>query len=642
MKKIYGSLLFLLILGCTSTNTTIDLAYEDYSKNNLLLTLGASSTIRASDITLDVIDPSKAIYTVKEATTIYDKDDKDLATVVLDYGEFKTINYLKANIINNEGNIVRSYSLNDAQDYSTSWGSTFLSDVRIKVLELPYSTFPYTIEVEYEQTYTGLLNLPDWRPQNFGQSVESARFTLIDRQNSGVRYFNKNIEVEPEQKLLEKGISYSWDIAMKFPVSRESFGPSSSDLLPHILIAPGTFEMDNSKGNSSTWKDFGLWYYELGKDTRELPAEAKKEIDALLAGVDSEETKVRILFSYLQEKTRYVSIQLGIGGWRPFSADYVFSNSYGDCKALTNYMHAALEYVGIKAESVLIKNGVNEANMEVDFPSNQFNHVIIRVTLKNGDVVWLECTSKYLPPNHIGAGNAGKFALLITPEGGEVIETPENEYLVNNSDRFLKLVVDESGMTEVNAIVKSEGILQDDLLYDLMPVSEKERLDWLEKSLEVDESKVLEYDFSKVSEIDEYASYSFKAQLNNYAQSSSKRLYIPVNKMNRWVFTLSDYENRKQPLLLPYTFVESDSIVIETPSGFVIEASPVNVEYKHSFGEFKAIFEVVNDQKIIYKRYFAIMEKTIKPEDYNEIKEFFNKIRSADLQQVVLVKREEG
>ncbi|MEQ9308472.1 MAG: DUF3857 domain-containing protein [Balneolaceae bacterium] len=642
MRKTIVVLIGVLILSCSSSNHIIDLGYGDYSDTNLLLSLGANSTVRTSDITLDVIDPSKAVYTVKEATTIYNKDDKDLATVVLDYGEFKSIDYLKANIVNNKGEVVRSYSIKDAQDYSTAWGSTFLSDVRLKVLELPYSTFPYTVEVEYRQTYNGLLNLPDWRPQMLGQSVESARFTLIDRQNSGVRYFNKNIEVEPTISTFNQTKTYSWEIGMKLPVKREGYGPPSSDLLPHILIAPGSFEMDNSRGNASTWKNFGLWYYELGKNTRELPLAAKEEIDALISGVNSEEEKVEILFNYLQEKSRYVSIQLGIGGWKPYSADYVFNNSYGDCKALTNYMQAVLEYVGIKAESVLIKNGVNEASMEVDFPNNQFNHVIIRVTLVNGDIIWLECTSKYLPPNHIGAGNSGKNALLITPDGGEVIQTPENMYSDNKSERYWRFVVSETGVAEVNATIRNEGILQDDLMYAILPVSEKERVDWLEGTLEVDNSKILDYDFSKISEVDEYASYNFKARLENYIQTSSKRLYIPVNKMNRWRFSISENEKREQPLLLPYTFVESDSIVIEIPEGFNIEAAPSNVEYSHPFGEFKATFEEKNEREIIYKRYFALMSKTIKPNDYQEIKGFFTKVRSADLQQVVLVRKEEG
>ena len=553
MKKTSPLLmLVILFLSCSNSKNAIDLGYEDYSKGNLLLEIGANSTVRASVTTLEILSPSKAVYTVKKAVTIYDKEDKDLSTVVLDYGDFKSINYLKANVINKRGEVVRSYGLDDADDYSTAWGSTFFSDVRVKVLELPYSIFPYTIEYEYQQTYSGLLNLPRWRPQITGQSVESSSFSLIDRGNTGVRYFAKNLDDEPEITNDFGAQKYTWKVDMLMPKKRETMGPPSSEILPQVLVAPGKFEMETSVGDASSWKDFGKWYYELGKDTRELPAGAKAEVDALISGVDSEKEKVRILFDYLQAKSRYVSIQLGIGGWKPFSAEYVYDNSYGDCKALTNYMQAVLDYVGIKAEGVLIYRGINQGIMNVDFPSNQFNHIILRVTLSNGEVIWLECTSKYYPPNHIGPDNEGKNALLITPDGGEVIQTPERTYTENMTDRVWRFKVLQNGSAQMEAKIKEMGLSQDMLLRELLPVSEKERLDWLHESLEADNSKIKEYDFTKLTETDAFALYEYTAELVDYVRSSSKRIYIPVNKMNRWRFSIPENEEREYPLHLGY------------------------------------------------------------------------------------------
>ncbi len=641
MKKTSPLLiLVILFLSCSNSKNAIDLGYEDYSKGNLLLEIGANSTVRASVTTLEILSPSKAVYTVKKAVTIYDKEDKDLSTVVLDYGDFKSINYLKANVINKRGEVVRSYGLDDADDYSTAWGSTFFSDVRVKVLELPYSIFPYTIEYEYQQTYSGLLNLPRWRPQITGQSVESSSFSLIDRGNTGVRYFAKNLDDEPEITNDFGAQKYTWKVDMLMPKKRETMGPPSSEILPQVLVAPGKFEMETSIGDASSWKDFGKWYYELGKDTRELPAGAKAEVDALISGVDSEKEKVRILFDYLQAKSRYVSIQLGIGGWKPFSAEYVYDNSYGDCKALTNYMQAVLDYVGIKAEGVLIYRGINQGIMNVDFPSNQFNHIILRVTLSNGEVIWLECTSKYYPPNHIGPDNEGKNALLITPDGGEVIQTPERTYTENMTDRVWRFKVLQNGSAQMEAKIKEMGLSQDMLLRELLPVSEKERLDWLHESLEADNSKIKEYDFTKLTETDAFALYEYTAELVDYVRSSSKRIYIPVNKMNRWRFSIPENEEREYPLHLGYSYLESDSVVFETPEGYEIEASPENIEIDHPFGAFRAFFNVNGNQEVTYKRYFALKENTIAPEDYSSLKEFFDQVKYADQQQLVLVKKE--
>lgn len=638
MDKLRLLLLAVLILGCSTPKKTVNIGYGDYSQNNFLLSLNAHSTVRLSKTTLEIMSPSKAVYTVQKAVTIYDKDYKDLAEVVLWYDDFTSINYLVANVRDRDGRIIRTYSLEDAGDYSTSWGSTFFSDNRIKVLQLPYSRFPYTIEYEYQQEYNGLLNLPDWRPQLLGQSVEEAHFTLIDKGNTGVRYFNKNMDVEPTIQEAGEMKTYSWSIENSMPVDKEVYGPPSSELLPIVEVAPGRFEMETSQGDASTWKALGKWYYELGKDTRELPDEAKKEVDALLEGISSEKEKVKVLFDHLQDRSRYVSIQLGIGGWKPFTADYVFQNSYGDCKALTNYMHAMLEYVGIKAESVLIYRGINDQFMNVDFPSMQFNHVILKVTLESGEVMWLECTSKYYPPNHIGPDNEGKYALLVTEEGGEVIETPSYEYSANLSESKLIVNISEDGSTVIENKTRREGILQDYLLMQILPVSEKERQEWVEEQIDVENTRVIEYNFDEVNSLDDYSVFSFTARLGNYTQASEKRIFVPVNKMNRLFFGLEEDENREQPLYLDFTFIQSDSIFFQTPDGFSVESGPQDVEYNNEFGEFSADFEVLEEGRMAYYRTFSITQKKIEPENYSQLKDFFDKVRYADRQQFVLVR----
>ena len=69
------------------------------------------------------------------------------------------------------------------------------------------------------------------------------------------------------------------------------------------------------------------------------------------------QTKVAVLYNYLQQNTHYVGIQLGIGGWQTYDAAYVATKKYGDCKALSNFMISLLKEAGIKGHAVVIKGG---------------------------------------------------------------------------------------------------------------------------------------------------------------------------------------------------------------------------------------------------------------------------------------------
>ncbi len=75
-----------------------------------------------------------------------------------------------------------------------------------------------------------------------------------------------------------------------------------------------------------------------------------RKVHELTDHLTDKRQKVFALYDYLQKNTRYISVQLGIGGWQPFPADYVATKRYGDCKALSNFMVALLKEAGIKAQ----------------------------------------------------------------------------------------------------------------------------------------------------------------------------------------------------------------------------------------------------------------------------------------------------
>ncbi|MEQ8577710.1 MAG: DUF3857 domain-containing protein [Balneola sp.] len=640
MKKVFFLTILVVSISCSSNKEIF--TDQDFSEEPIstILSMNAHSVIRNSETVVEIVDEGTAYYTVKEAKTIYDKSNKELAELVIFYDQLRKIEYIKANILDKEGKIIKSFTEDDAFDYSAGDGFSFFSDNRVKVLGLYHNSFPYTVEFEYKMKYDGTMFLPTWYPQMPGQSVTKASLKVIDKTGNGVRFFSKNLKDTVKVNYVDGNKELSWDVNFLTAKEREVLGPPAQEILPVVMIAPTKFEIENSYGDASNWKDFGKWYYELGEGSRVLSNEAKREVLSKIEGLTDEKQIVYALYNYLQTKTRYVSIQLGLGGWKPFPAEYVYENEYGDCKALTNYMLAILEEAGIKSNAVLIRNGISSPPMISEFSSNQFNHVILRVELSNGEVIWLECTSKYYPPGHIGGGNEGKEALMISENGGEIIKTPESSEAENVSATLSKIKIDADGTAELEATRKTKGIIQGDILNTLKPISEKAREEWLTRQLNFNDFNIVEASFDNIVNSKDESSYFFKLNLKDYVSQTSSRLFVPLNKLNAWYFKPEVQEKRNQEIWLPYLFTEEDISVFELPSGYEIESIPKNFRVDKNFGNYSVDYSMSEEGEVVLTRKLMITSKRLPADSYDDFRDFFTAITQSDNNNLVLVRTE--
>jgi hypothetical protein len=80
-----------------------------------------------------------------------------------------------------------------------------------------------------------------------------------------------------------------------------------------------TFHLEND-GSAKSWKEFGQWYSKILTGTTILPEETKAKMRALIGDEKNPIMKAKLIYDYVQQKSRYVSIQVGIGGWKPMDA----------------------------------------------------------------------------------------------------------------------------------------------------------------------------------------------------------------------------------------------------------------------------------------------------------------------------------
>jgi len=126
------------------------------------------------------------------------------------------------------------------------------------------------------------------------------------------------------------------------------------------------------------WEDMGRWYQSLIKDQLTLDAPLKKLAAELVAGAENDDEKIRRIHRHVLQQTRYVGIELGIHGWKPYRVTQVHARGYGDCKDKASLLVALLKEVGIDARMVLLRT--TDQGPMTDLPSMwTFNHAIAYV-----------------------------------------------------------------------------------------------------------------------------------------------------------------------------------------------------------------------------------------------------------------------
>ena len=330
----------------------------------------------------------------------------------------------------------------------------------------------------------------------------------------------------------------------------------------------------------------------------------------------SDNEKIEILYQYLQKNFRYVSIQLGIGGWQTMKAEDVLKYSYGDCEGLTNLMRSMLEVVGISSYYTLVNAGADAKDIEVDFPSNQFNHVILYVPIER-DPIWLECTSNALPAGFLGDFTKARHVLVTTPEGGFLTKTPSySSEDWNKITTKSRMKIDSRGDAKVESQITQPGNFAESLLNVKNLSDEREQKEFFSTGFSVSGLIIsqLKMDVNPKDSL-LTASVSLEGFLQRYVQQTSKR------------FILKSFMGKISPSKLDHNYLyQQDELVIQLPEALWADGPlpKVDLEEEHLKGSLSATLEG--------DRLFLTRELEIHiPNDWSQTQktEFVRKINAA-------------
>lgn len=612
------------------------LAQEIYKAVDIPGTLrpGASAVVRNMETLVTMESQESVVMTVKSAITILNKGGEDHANLVLPYNKSTVIKSAKGYILDAHGNPTSKFSLSNFADQSAISSFSLYEDDRIKYYNPVITAYPFTIVYEYELRFKQNLVLPDWYANPYPDlAIEKSSYTFRHSPLDKIRIKAYNYKGEADEQPFEKMISHSWSVKDIPAFKQEPYAPSPDNYRTYVKIAPEQFTYYRTKGNFSNWNELGKWIYtDLVKSRQDLSPAVIAEMKNLVQGLSSDQEKAKKIYAYMQQKTRYISVQIGIGGFQPMFAKDVDRLGYGDCKALVSYMQSLLKAVDIPSYYCVVYAGRFKQNMDPDFASmDQGNHVILCLPL-SGDTTWLECTSQTMPFGFLGDFTDDRTVLACTEDGGKLLRTPVLTAQMNEIKREARLNVDQSGNISGTMNTSFKGA-QYDTYESIIRKPLTEQINLLKDYYDIDNINFEQVKISQKKTAQPETNEQLTLKIAAYVPKSEHTAYLVPNAFNRLSSTRS-VSDRKLPVHINRGYTEEDELTYHFPDGYVIDFQPKDTELKSPFGTFSARITQKGNE-LHYYRKFVLNNGSHAAKDYAAFAEFMNQIATADRGKVV-------
>jgi len=632
MRHLFTFLISGLLAGCIfiQSGAAQSLAVSVIPEN---LRRGANSVVR-NDVTIyTVVSDNKMAINKSISLTVLNEKALDQAHLTLFYGPGEKLNIKTAIIYNAAGIKEKTIRQIDIRDYSTSVNATLFTDTRVKHYTVVPIHYPFTVVYEYEITYNRLYGFRTYSPYiSDNQSVEFASFHLVNEKNIPLNV--KALNVSKDVELIPTPGNRTWIFNNLPPFIEEPLMPSINEYLPLIYVSPEIIQYDKYKGTADSWGNYGKWLAALSDGRQTLASPTFASLNQMVLKAGSKREKVKILYKYLQSRTHYINISMGIGGLQPHPASDVDELGYGDCKDLSNYMVAILKAVDIDAYYTVVNSGEGEYNFNKDQPGHQFDHAIVCVPSAT-DTIWLECTSQIMPFGYIGNFTDNRNVLMIKDDSGILVKTPEYKIDDNYINSTINIDHSEDG-TAATGTISFSGLLMDEVVH-FANQNRDDQLKWINKNLEMDDFSLISHHFEIKEEPTPSIDLTIDLALRSFYTGNNGRLFASLN-INNKIDVPTRVRNRKQTLYIPFSYQTHDTIVVNLPAGYQPEQLPESNVADERFGEY-SMKSALNGNTIICVRSFRIFKGHHAPELYSAFYEFMQKSAIADSRQLVLIQK---
>ncbi|NPV83679.1 MAG: DUF3857 domain-containing protein [Candidatus Aminicenantes bacterium] len=461
----------------------------------------------------------------------------------------------------------------------------------------------------------------------------------------------------PESSVTIGPRSFSVKLSDVPAIKDEPLKPPDEAISGRLLVRFKTENAPRYGHFFSDWKDMGLWYEQLSRERRQPDESVRAKASELVSGITDQRTQIEKVAAFVQQEIRYVSIQIGIGGYQPHRASEILANRYGDCKDKATLLAALLSYLNIDSYYLIvnIERQVVKENSPVSL--FWFNHAVLGIKLPDeklyqgseavvsipglGRLLIFDPTMPHSPPGRLPFYLQKNNGLLVAGEHSRLLHFPGSSPDRLESIRRGQFVLSADGTLKGNVSETLAGTQAQVARLRLRDVHEQERRKDMEDFLarSVGPFILENYQYLNLNEPDREVvlQYSFRAAsyLGKTGDVFSFRPNILAMVENYDV--LKQKDDRKYPVLLPGVGTSQDEFEIKLPTGYTVEVLPGPVELSNGFADYYSRLEL-DGGTLRLKRLFKIKQDYLPPDRFQEVLEMFRLLSGEERRRLLLKK----
>jgi hypothetical protein len=592
--------------------------------------LQAQEYARILDQTTTYVLDDKGNAEIREVYSIRINSEKGkYFAMYYDYfDKFRKISDVSIEILDKDGKRVKRLRRADGEELGFN-PSYEINDAKILLIDPEYQNYPFVMKVSTVVKLDGYISLPTWMPrERFNLAVDKAKLSVDRPAAFGLRLKEENIKSKTVEK--SNRVITSFEVSDLPAIDAKIRYSDFYEEGAKVLVSPDKFYLDDSQGSLSSWSAFGDWFLKLNNEPYELTAATKAFIDGLPK--NDKHQLIRDIYTYMQDKTRYVSIQIGIGGFKSLPTELVEKYGYGDCKALTTYAKNMLDYAGVQSNYILVRAGRDVPDVKSEFPSNQFNHVFLGIPLST-DTVMLECTSQTSPSGYTGTFTDDRNVLWMETHRSAIIRSKIYDHVQNQKTSTVKVEMTPDGSAKMNFVVENEGVFFDDVMvYNSAPPDYLQEYNF--KQFPYSDFAIKDFSYKQADRNVAKFNANFFLQVNGLAKQTGQRL-IMGNMLAQPLSTFVRYDDLAEFCSIKRGMTVVDNVDITLPQGFWIYNLPPAETIRSPFGEYTLSTEF-DGQVLKIKRSFFLYKGDYTRESYAEFKAFREKVEKLESRKLVL------